>query len=319
MRDVAPARLSDAPLPHDRDWALWPGRTVQVAGAQIFVRAAHSTDPAAEPALFVHGLGGASSNWTDLAGYLREYLDIEAIDLMGHGRSGPAPDDNYSPEAQAAVVIAYLEQSRRGPVHLVANSMGGAVSIIVAAQRPDLLRTLTLISPAVSDLRPRIYPLRHDRRMAALVMPGIGGWAMRQGMRLPVEQQVKGVINLCFADSKRYPAQRLAEAVSEATARREFPWAADAFLRSVRGLAFSQFARGGQVWRALRRIPVPTLVIWGAHDRLVAPDLARHVAEAVPDATLLVLDDVGHTAMMEDPETTARAILGLVERHRAAG
>jgi pimeloyl-ACP methyl ester carboxylesterase len=58
---------------------------------------------------------------------------------------------------------------------------------------------------------------------------------------------------------------------------------------------------------------MPSLVIWGERDRLVAPDLAPYVAAAIPDARLLVLPDIGHTAMMEAPETTARAMLALTE------
>jgi pimeloyl-ACP methyl ester carboxylesterase len=54
-------------------------------------------------------------------------------------------------------------------------------------------------------------------------------------------------------------------------------------------------------------------VLWGDTDRLVAPDLAPYVAAAIPDSRLLVLEHVGHTAMMEVPEITARAVLALVE------
>jgi pimeloyl-ACP methyl ester carboxylesterase len=63
----------------------------------------------------------------------------------------------------------------------------------------------------------------------------------------------------------------------------------------------------------MRSIAAPTLVIWGDTDRLVAPDLAGFVAAAIPDSRQLVLENMGHTAMMEDPVTTARAILGLLE------
>jgi pimeloyl-ACP methyl ester carboxylesterase len=63
----------------------------------------------------------------------------------------------------------------------------------------------------------------------------------------------------------------------------------------------------------LRTIGAPALVLWGDTDRLVAPDLAPYVAAAIPQSRLAVLEHVGHTAMMELPEMTARAILALIE------
>ena len=54
-------------------------------------------------------------------------------------------------------------------------------------------------------------------------------------------------------------------------------------------------------------------MIWGDRDRLVDPALAPRLAAVVPDARLLVLDGVGHVAMLEAPEPTARAVLGMVE------
>jgi pimeloyl-ACP methyl ester carboxylesterase len=264
--------------------------------------------------LFVHGLGGSATNWTDLAGLLRTRLDIEAIDLPGFGRSGPAPRKDYSLKAHARVIIGYLEQSGRGPVHLVANSMGGAVSIVVAAQRPDLIRTLTLISPAVPDIRVRIHPLRSDWRMALMVVPLLGSAAMRRlSKTTSVEARVRGTIAMCFADPKRFDKRRMDEAVEEARARMDSAWSDIAFLRSMRGLAISQLAQGKRMWAAMQRISAPSLVIWGDTDRLVAPDLAPYVAAAIPDSRLLELDEIGHTAMMEDPETTARAILALLD------
>ena len=65
--------------------------------------------------------------------------------------------------------------------------------------------------------------------------------------------------------------------------------------------------------RAERSLRTPTLVVWGSKDRLVDPALAPRLAATVPDARLLVLDGVGHVAMLEAPEPTARAVLGMVE------
>ena len=312
------ARLADGGLaPAAETTGMWPGRSVCVGAQELHVRTTPSDRGDAEPALLVHGLGGSAANWTDFAGLVKRELACEAIDLPGFGRSGPPPRKDYTLQAHADAVIGYLEQSGRGAVHLVANSLGGAVSIVVASQRPDLVRTLTLISPAVPDIRLRVHPLRHNPRMALLAVPGLGGVVMRHLSHVAPELQVRATIALCFADRRRYSKQRLHEAVEELTARRDLEWANIAFLRSMRALAHSQFVRGRQAWTALRSLQMPTLVVWGDTDRLVAPDLAHEVAAAVPNGRLLFLEDVGHTAMMERPDVVARAVLALVEDARS--
>lgn len=292
---------------------MWPGRHVHIGGVDVHVRHTPALVPEAQRALLVHGLGGAASNWTDFATLIRARVDVDAIDLPGFGRSGPAADGDYSPRGHARTVIGYLERSGGEPVHLVGNSMGGAVSILVASRRPDLVRTLTLVSPAVPDVRLRAHPLRNDARMALLVVPGLGDIALRRLARVGAEAQVRATIALCFADPDRFPPRRLAEAIAEARHRMPMPWARTAFLRSLRGLARSQLVRGRTAWAAMRSIEAPTLVLWGDTDRLVAPDLADYVGAAVPDSRVLVLDDMGHTAMMEDARTSARAFLALLE------
>jgi pimeloyl-ACP methyl ester carboxylesterase len=155
--------------------ASWPGELVALDTGEVFVRRAPAPE-GAEPALFVHGLGGSSTNWTDLMDLLRKppadrpdgpVLASEALDLPGFGFS-PAPANSgpggrtgvYSVDAMARTVCDLIEKRRNWPVHLTGNSMGGAVCVRVAARRPDLVRTLTLIAPALPDLRPRLLPLR---------------------------------------------------------------------------------------------------------------------------------------------------------------
>jgi pimeloyl-ACP methyl ester carboxylesterase len=122
--------------------AQWPGEAVPLDGSAIFVRRSPARGPHPEPALFVHGLGGSSLNWTDLAYLLGDRLDGQAIDLPGFGYSDPAR--RYTISAMADRVIRWIEASDRGPVHLFGNSLGGAVTVRVAGIRPDLIRTLTL-------------------------------------------------------------------------------------------------------------------------------------------------------------------------------
>jgi pimeloyl-ACP methyl ester carboxylesterase len=82
----------------------------------------------------------------------------------------------------------------------------------------------------------------------------------------------------------------------------------------MRGLMTSYLHVGpANAWRAARALQLPTLVVWGDRDKLVDPALAPRLAAAIPGSRLLVLENVGHVAMLEAPEPTARAVLGLVE------
>ena len=317
LRTATLAGLAEYPLAApDPARAPWPATELQVGANRVNVRRTPSANPDAEPALYVHGLGGASTNFTDLADLLSPWFDGHALDLPGFGRSGPPPRGDYSIAAHARLVIDYLEQSGRGPVHLVGNSMGGAISIQVAARRPDLVRTLTLISPAVPDLRPK---KGSDALMPLLLVPGLGQRVLARLDQMPPERRVRAVIELCFAHPEAVPANRLAEAVEELQTRRSYAWAGEAMLRSLRGLVRSYLAVGARsAWYAMSRIQAPAVVVWGQLDRLVDVANAPRVARTLPDATLLVLPDVGHTAQLEDPVSTARAILGLLTRANAA-
>lgn len=303
------ARLSDEPLPPvDPATPPWPGEKVRVAGTDLHVR---RTPGDGEPALYVHGLGGASTNWTDFAGLLAGRLAGEALDLPGFGLSGPPPAGDYSLTGHARTVIAYLEHRGAGPVHLFGNSLGGAVAVAVAAARPDLVRTLTLISPAMPWLRVRRGPAAG---MPLLLLPGIGAVVQRRMDALTPEERARGLITLCFADPSLVPQNRVDEAIEDVRRRRDLPWRNEALLQSFRGLVASYVARGPRsLWRQAAAVQAPTLVVWGDRDQLVPVAAAPRTAAAIPGARLLVLPNVGHTAQLEAPRTTARAVLGLLE------
>jgi pimeloyl-ACP methyl ester carboxylesterase len=313
-RPVPVARLSEAALPPvDPSIPPWPGEKVRVGGQDLFVRRTPGPPGGGEPVLYVHGLGGASTNWTDYAALLATRLEGAALDLPGFGESGPAAAarGGYALPAQARTVIAYLEQRGAGPVHLVGNSMGGVAALLVAATRPDLVRTLTLVSPAMPWLRPR---RGSDAAMPLLLLPVVGRYAQRRLDALPPERRAAGLIRLCFADPAAVPRNRIDEATAELARRRELPWSTDAFTAALRGLARSYLVLGPRsLWRQAALVRAPTLVVWGAEDRLVPVELAARTAASVPDSRLLVLPGVGHVAQLEAPEITARATLALIE------
>ena len=174
------------------------------------------------------------------------------------------------------------------------------------------MRTLTLVSPAVPDLRVRRPGT--DSGMLLLLLPGVGTVVQRRIDAVTPQQRARGLIEVCFADPSRVPPHRLAEAVEAVREREHLPWVADAFRRSLRGLVAFYVGTGRRSpWQLMARITAPTLVVWGGQDRLVDVALAPRVARTIPDARLLVLPGVGHTAQLEDPVVTARAFLALLD------
>lgn len=313
MPPVPPAQatLSSASLPHLPDLAPpWPGALAELPSGPVFVR--RTPSEAAERAVYVHGLGGAATNWTDLATLLSDRVCGEALDLPGFGHSPPPRHEDYSIAARVRSVVELIEHGRT-PVHLLGNSLGGLVSLVVAATRPELVRTLTLISPALPGGR---LPARSDPLLPLLLVPGLHRIAERRLLRLPPEERARRVVELCFADPSRVPPERLAEATEEVVRRQDLPWGRSALTGSLRGLAAYYLRVGPQgPWRLARRVRVPTLVVWGAEDRLVHASLAPRLARTLPDARLLLLPGIGHTAQLEDPGTTARAVLALLDGH----
>ncbi|WP_432086690.1 alpha/beta fold hydrolase [Streptomyces sp. bgisy095] len=287
-------------------------RTVTLPGLSLTVRSRPGTRPGLPPALYVHGLGGSSQNWSALMPLLADVVDGEAVDLPGFGVSPPPEDGNYSVTGHARAVIRFLDSEGRGPVHLFGNSLGGAVATRVAAVRPDLVRTLTLVSPALPELRAQ----RTAWPTALLALPGVSSFFARLTRDWTAEQRVRGVMALCYGDPGQVTDEGFLHAVEEMERRLELPYFWDAMARSSRGIV-DAYTLGGQhgLWRQAERVLAPTLLVYGARDRLVSFRMARRAATAFRGSRLLTLPDAGHVAMMEYPETVAQAARELIADH----
>lgn len=290
---------------------LWPGELLPAGAGSLFVRRSGAPVEGAEPAVLVHGLGGSSTNWTDTMGLLRDRLDTFAPDLPGFGRSPVPADGDYSLEAHARAVLDLAETVADGPVHLMGNSLGGTVATVAAARRPDLVRTLTLVSPALPVRRARLTNLH----LPLASVPGLGARLAGVLARLPVERRVRMAIALCFADPTRVPTDRFEAAVAEATRRAGLPHSDDAMLASLRRLLFAYLRRGdASLWSVAGRVTAPTLLVYGGRDRLVDPATGTRAARTFPRARLVLLPDSGHVSQMEHPDVVAAEIRRLLDR-----
>ena len=299
------------PIPH------WPGRMVGLTGGErVYVAetAGSVRDDPKDLVLCVHGMSGSATNWTDFMGELAPEFDCKAVDLPGSGFSPPPRSTaGYSITALAGTVTRLIEALGAGPVHLVGNSMGGAVCIRAAAARPDLVRTLTLISPALPDRRVR----RDLLQFPVVALPVFGTRLMRRIQLMPPENRVAGVVATCFYDTGAVHPERFMLEVGELRRRDGLGYAATSLSMAARTIVAETLRpRRRSLWQAAGQIPVPVLVVFGTHDKLVSPRLAGPAARAFRNASVEVLPRTGHVAQMEHPSLVAARFREMVERAR---
>lgn len=285
--------------------SLIPSQRWDLPNGHVWVRRSGRSDAAG--AVLIHGLGGSSLNWIDLMARLGDDADLLAVDLPGFGGSPPPRDGDYSPAGHARTVAALVRswqeaRDSREPVHVFGNSLGGAVSLQLAAREPDLVESLTLISPALPTRRAG----RGNVHLPVVAVPGLGESLVQRYGAVSAERRVQATLDACFADPTVVPADLRRALIDEVAQRDRLPYARDAFLSSLRGLlgSFVDPSRR-RPWALARRTRQPVLAIYGEEDVLVHPRAAAMAARSFPTVEVALLANCGHAAQMEHPDLVA--------------
>lgn len=304
-------------------WLTVPVGNLRRGSSDVDVWTAQWDGPSGGPVFVcVHGLGGSHLNWALLAPLLAQSGAVYAPDLAGFGLTPPTGRratfrDNLD---LLGGFIATVSPDR--PVVVLGNSMGGLMSILLAAKRPALVAATVLIAPA----SPRPLTAVPDREVltnfAIMATPVLGErmLALRQ-RRITPEQQVRQTMLLCAADPSALDEDSLAAHVEMVTRRRKLPYARSALLQASRSLMLLVGPRANLLWEAIDAVQAPTLLLHGARDRLVTAAGVAVVAQRRPDWTFVGYDDLGHVPMLEAPTRVGDDIRRWLERtelHEAA-
>lgn len=271
--------------------------------------------------VLVHGLGASRLSWRPLAERLAVDHTVVVPDLVGFGDTEPLGRPS-TVGANHRLLVRMLEQVAEEPVVLVGNSMGGMVSAMATAARPDLVSHLVLLNPALPASG--LAGLRHlDPRVALMFalynLPVVRQRFMRwRRTGLEPRRAVELLLDVVCADASRVDADLVTDLVDQVAARRDYAWSDAAFLEAQRSLLAVVTSGRSRYTRTLTRLPRPTLLLHGDADGLVPVTGARRLAEQAPDITYVEMADVGHAPQLEVPELVDSHIRDWLDRRTHA-
>ncbi len=264
---------------------------VDVGGVRAHVREEGPADGV--PVLLIHGSNASLHVWVDVARDLARTARVISVDLPGHGLTGAWPRDEYTIEAYADFVEVLIDTLRLDRVVIVGHSMGGAVAWTFAATRPNRTLQLVLIDSTGYPRPDGSIPL--SLRMART--PLLGDY----GIYFKPESAVQRSLADAYAD----PAIATPDRVRRYAELQRFPGNREATLQRLR---LSEPLDP----TLLRRMDVPTLILWGGKDRWVPLADGRRFQKDIRGSRLEVFDKLGHNPMEEDPAATAAAIAAFI-------
>jgi pimeloyl-ACP methyl ester carboxylesterase len=250
--------------------------------------------------LMVHGLAGSAINWMAVGPEIARTHHALAIDLAGFGQT-PLLNRSAAVGANARLVSDFITEVVGEPATIIGNSMGGHISILVAADHPRWINAMVLVDPAI----PGPHVTRPEPAMlgmiATLSVPGLAQTVVdRQSRSLGPEGLVARALALVSADPARLDPD-VVEAHVQLTRERAHlgPQNGRAFVQATRSIGLRM--ADPRFWTKVAAVRSPTLVIHGRLDRLIPVAAARELVRRRPDWDLEILDGVGHVPMLETP------------------
>lgn len=263
--------------------------------------------------VLVHGLGGSIPTWDAVGSALTRAGRVVALDLPGYGLSPPARDWELGTLADA--VCAFVEELGETAT-LIGNSLGALLSEMVAADHPEHVESLILLSPATPPVLPD--PRIHwptARRLLAQATPVLGPAIVRRFLENTTpEDLVNWSLDMVTHKRGRVPLEMVEALVESARIRRRLPWATEAIPKTGNSIA-RLFVRRSDFVAMIRRVKAPTLVVHGVEDHHVSPTSVEWLCRLRPDWHLEQMEDTGHTPQIDSPVRLLSILLPWIEDH----
>jgi pimeloyl-ACP methyl ester carboxylesterase len=254
-------------------------------------RVAYRLTGSGPPIVLIHGITSSSIVWEGVGPQLARHHTVLAPDLLGHGQSAK-PRGDYSMGAFASGIRDLTLSLGLGPVTVVGHSLGGGVAMQFAYQFPERTDRLALVSSG--GLGRSVHGLLRAATLpgSELVLPLLAGRRVLDAGR---------AVGRVFG---RAGVQLGNDAVEIARGHASLgePQTRAAFVQTLR----ASVDVTGQRVQALDRLylaeELPTLIVWGARDRIIPPGHGRRAHQLVRGSRLELFEAAGHFPQLDEPE-----------------
>ncbi|GAB2546086.1 alpha/beta fold hydrolase [Nocardia heshunensis] len=248
-----------------------------------------------DPIVFVHGLLVNANLWRKVIAPLSREFRCVAVDLPFGSHTTAMPDADLTPPGLAQLVIAAIEKLELGPVTLVGNDSGGAVSQLVVAARPDLVARLVLTCcDAYENFPPPFFnyvglAARTPGALTALAL----SLRIRATRRLPIAYGwlMRGALDPAVGDSYALP-------VNDRAIREDVR-------RAITGLDSQYLLTAAKTFADFKQ---PVLLAWSAGDRFFPERYAERLAADFPDSRIEWIHDARTFSAEDQPAQLTAAI-----------
>lgn len=252
------------------------------------------------PLILLHGTGASLHTWDGWVNALKTERKIIRLDLPAYGLTGPNPTSDYSQEFYASFINDFLTKLGVKQCIISGNSLGGSIAWNFAVKYPEKVSKMILVDAGGYAMKSKSVPIAFQ----------VAGWPLIKNLfkyvtpRSIVQKSVENV----YADKSK---------VTETLVDRYF----ELSLREGNRQAFidrmSEFRNKGIInikTSQIKDLSMPTLIIWGDKDLLIPLEVGEKFHADLPNDTLVVFKDLGHTPMEEDAAKTVAAVKDFLKR-----
>jgi pimeloyl-ACP methyl ester carboxylesterase len=279
-------------------WAPAPSQFITLQGMQVHLRDEGPRDDP-EPIVLIHGTSASLHTWDGWTDTLKGQRRVIRMDLPGFGLTGPAPDGDYRMTRYADFIAALLDQLGVRRAVLAGNSLGGGVAWRTAVQHPERVSRLVLVDASGYPLQSTSVPLGFRLAQIEWLQP-IMSRLLPRGM---IESSVRNV----YADPGKVTPE-LVDRYYELTLR--------AGNRESLTQRMKLRETDAQAAGLIKTIGQPTLILWGAQDRLIPEPSGQRFHQDIAGSQYVVFDSLGHVPQEEDPQRSVAEVLKFLASKR---